>query len=103
MQPASKGSSRASSSVFITSSFPRRIAESIAEALFDVLPGGGVVLRPALCNFHGTHDGAQPAGARPVPGARDTVEQSGTVGVAASGRVDDRVSLNARDLVALTF
>src|SRR5688572_15993191 len=102
MQPASSARMTVSSIVFMSSSFPRRIAESIPETFLHVLPGRCMVLRAAFGDLDRAHDCAQLPGAWPVPGARDAVEQPGPVGVAASGGIDHIVRLNARDLVAST-
>src|SRR5574343_2085303 len=76
-------------------------AESLAVTLGDCLAARRVVLAAAMGDLDRPHDRRQAAGRRPVQAIGDTVEQAGAIGIAAAGRVDDLVGLDAGDVVAL--
>ena len=61
-----------------------------------------MVLRAALRDLDCAHHRAQTADRRPVPAVGEAEEQRCPVGVAAPGRVDHRLGLYSRHLVALT-
>src|SRR5688500_5701564 len=87
--------------VLTSSSFPGRVAESTLEARFDVPACGRMVLRAPMRDLDRPHDRAQFTRRGPVPALREAVEEPGAIGVAAAGRIGERLCRNARNLVAL--
>src|SRR5690554_7151090 len=55
----------------------------------DIGASGTVILWTSGSNFKAAHDIRQTAGVREIPVLCKPIQQSGTVGVAAAGRVDD--------------
>src|SRR5574343_1601915 len=80
---------------------PRCRAEGLAVTLGDCLAARRVVLAATMGNLDRAHDLRQSSVRRPVQAIGDAVEQAGAIGIAAAGRIDDLVSLDAGDVVAL--
>ena len=73
-------------------------AEGLPVALADFVSARRMTLAALVCDLDGTHHGRQRARLFPVPTVRDAIEQAGTIGVAATGRVDDGVGFDAGNL-----
>src|SRR5690349_7492167 len=57
-----------------------------------------MVLRAARLDLDGPHERGNMSGGRPVEPVQQAVDESGAVGIAATGGVDHRARLHARDL-----
>ena len=68
----------------------RLLAESLGEDRGDDLAVDGVVLPASRRDLDRAEHRRELSGALPVPAARDAIEQPGAIGVAATGRIDDR-------------
>lgn len=60
-----------------------------------------MVLRAALRDLERAHQRGELAGPAPVPAGADTVKQAGAIGVAATGRVENRIRLDAGNADAI--
>ena len=57
-----------------------------------------MVLCAARLDFYSPHERGNMSGGRPVEPVQQAVDESGAVGIAATGGVDHRARLHARDL-----
>src|SRR5574343_1237891 len=80
---------------------PRRRAEGLAVTLGDFLAARLMVLAATMGNLDRAHDRRQSSGRRPVQAIGDAVEQAGVICIAAAGRVNDLVGLDAGDVITL--
>ena len=60
-----------------------------------------MVLRAALRDLDRTDQRCEPAGQRPVHAGDDAVQQPGAIRIAATGRIDDGLRRNARNVEPL--
>src|SRR5713101_7474191 len=76
--------------------------EIFAKQVRDLVAACLMVLAPARSDLYRSHEGREPAGLFPVEARVDTVENTGTIRVAAPGGVHHFGRLYARDVDSLT-
>src|SRR5690606_630108 len=78
-----------------------RVAELLAELVGEFGVAETLVLRARVLDLQRAHQRGDAADGRPVHVAHEAEDESRTVGVAATGRIDDAALLRGRDRVRL--